>query len=93
VAGKKKDGKESQDQEQDKKKARPPQEQERQPGIEAEMTPRPRDEDPDYRAAGKLEGRVALITGGAVVGAATAASAVPRRSPSPPRGRTSPSST
>jgi NAD(P)-dependent dehydrogenase (short-subunit alcohol dehydrogenase family) len=43
---------------------RPPQHQERQPGIEAEMTPKPLDEDPEYRAAGKLEGKVALITGG-----------------------------
>jgi NAD(P)-dependent dehydrogenase (short-subunit alcohol dehydrogenase family) len=43
---------------------RPPQEQDRQPGIEAEMTPRPRAEDPGYRGSGKLEGKVALITGG-----------------------------
>jgi NAD(P)-dependent dehydrogenase (short-subunit alcohol dehydrogenase family) len=28
------------------------------------MTPEPLDEDPQYRAAGKLEGKVALITGG-----------------------------
>lgn len=34
------------------------------PGIEARMKPRPRYEAPDYRAAGKLEGRVALVTGG-----------------------------
>jgi NAD(P)-dependent dehydrogenase (short-subunit alcohol dehydrogenase family) len=47
-----------------KKTPRPPQEQDRQPGIESEMEPRPRAEDPEYRAAGKLEGRVALITGG-----------------------------
>jgi NAD(P)-dependent dehydrogenase (short-subunit alcohol dehydrogenase family) len=47
-----------------KKKVRPPQEQERQPGIEAEMRPRPRAEDPDYKAAGKLAGKVALVTGG-----------------------------
>src|SRR4051794_29428458 len=43
---------------------RPPQHQDRQPGIEAEMTPQPLYEDPEYRAAGKLEGKVALITGG-----------------------------
>jgi NAD(P)-dependent dehydrogenase (short-subunit alcohol dehydrogenase family) len=44
----------------------PPQRQSRQPGIEAEMTPRPRAEDPSQRGSGKLDGRVALITGRAV---------------------------
>lgn len=42
----------------------PPQHQDQQPGIEAEMTPRPRAEDPTYRGSGKLQGKVALITGG-----------------------------
>jgi hypothetical protein len=42
----------------------PQQEQPPHPGLEAEMTPRPRYEAPLYRAAGKLEGRTALITGG-----------------------------
>jgi len=42
----------------------PPQHQERQPGIEAEMTPRPTAEDQQYRGSGKLQGKVALITGG-----------------------------
>lgn len=42
----------------------PAQHQDRQPGIESEMTPQPRSEDPNYRGSGKLEGRVALITGG-----------------------------
>jgi NAD(P)-dependent dehydrogenase (short-subunit alcohol dehydrogenase family) len=42
----------------------PPQKQDRQPGIEAEMTPRPRAEDPSQRGSGKLDGRVAIITGG-----------------------------
>ena len=42
----------------------PPQEQDQQPGIEAEMTPRPEYARPDYKAAGKLTGKVALITGG-----------------------------
>src|ERR671919_578150 len=42
----------------------PPQHQERQPGIEAQMTPRPRAEDQQYRGSGKLRGRVAIITGG-----------------------------
>jgi NAD(P)-dependent dehydrogenase (short-subunit alcohol dehydrogenase family) len=34
------------------------------PGIEAKLTPRPRYEAPYYRGAGKLEDKVALITGG-----------------------------
>jgi NAD(P)-dependent dehydrogenase (short-subunit alcohol dehydrogenase family) len=34
------------------------------PGIESKLRPRPRYEAPEYRAAGKLEGKVALITGG-----------------------------
>jgi NAD(P)-dependent dehydrogenase (short-subunit alcohol dehydrogenase family) len=42
----------------------PPQKQERQPGIEAEMRPRPQSEDRSQRGSGKLEGKVALITGG-----------------------------
>ncbi len=41
----------------------PAQHQER-PGLEAAMTPLPRYEAPVYRAAGKLEGQIALITGG-----------------------------
>jgi NAD(P)-dependent dehydrogenase (short-subunit alcohol dehydrogenase family) len=42
----------------------PPQHQERQPGLETEMRPPPMFEAPEYRAAGKLEDKVALITGG-----------------------------
>lgn len=34
------------------------------PGLEADMTLKPRFMAPDYRGSGKLEGRVALITGG-----------------------------
>lgn len=34
------------------------------PGIEAEIRPRPQYEAPHYRAAGKLQGKAALITGG-----------------------------
>ena len=49
---------------QEKKEQQPPQHQDRQPGIEAEMEPRPRDEDPGYRGSGKLDGKVALITCG-----------------------------
>jgi NAD(P)-dependent dehydrogenase (short-subunit alcohol dehydrogenase family) len=43
---------------------RPPQSQERQPGREDEMRPKPKSVDPDQRGSGKLDGRVALITGG-----------------------------
>lgn len=42
----------------------PPQHQDEQPGREAEMTPRPKADDPQYRGSGKLQGKVALITGG-----------------------------
>jgi NAD(P)-dependent dehydrogenase (short-subunit alcohol dehydrogenase family) len=41
----------------------PPQQQDQRPGIETEMRPRPRFDDQAYRGSGKLEGRVALITG------------------------------
>jgi len=34
------------------------------PGLESKVHPRPKYEAPEYRAAGKLEGKVALITGG-----------------------------
>lgn len=34
------------------------------PGIEADLSPRPRYEAPRYKPAGKLEGKVALVTGG-----------------------------
>lgn len=43
---------------------RPPQHQARQPGREHEMTPRPIYIRKDYRGSGKLNGKVALITGG-----------------------------
>ncbi|MCL6516756.1 SDR family oxidoreductase [Alicyclobacillus sp.] len=46
------------------KTAFPPQHQDRQPGLESIMTPRPQAEDPNYRPAGKLTGRVAIVTGG-----------------------------
>lgn len=38
--------------------------QDRQPGIESQMDPRPISEFEEYQAGGKLEGKVALITGG-----------------------------
>ncbi|HVT35882.1 MAG TPA: NAD(P)-dependent oxidoreductase, partial [Nevskiaceae bacterium] len=41
----------------------PPQHQQR-PGLERDMRPRPQYEGAAYRAAGKLHGKAALITGG-----------------------------
>jgi len=41
-----------------------PQQHQRKPGLESEMKPRPRYEATQYRGAGKLDGRTALITGG-----------------------------
>ncbi len=46
------------------KGGQPPQHQERRPGREGEMRPTPRAEDPGYRGSGKLDGKVALVTGG-----------------------------
>ncbi|MFN2508073.1 MAG: SDR family oxidoreductase [Chthoniobacterales bacterium] len=48
----------------EKQKKQPKQEQPRQPGREYEMKPRPKAEDTQHRGSGKLEGKVALITGG-----------------------------
>lgn len=45
-------------------KTLPPQEQDHQPGIESEMKPLPKYEPANYKAAGKLMGKAALITGG-----------------------------
>jgi NAD(P)-dependent dehydrogenase (short-subunit alcohol dehydrogenase family) len=42
----------------------PPQHQDRRPGLESEMRPRPISDDPRHEGCAKLEGRVALITGG-----------------------------
>jgi NAD(P)-dependent dehydrogenase (short-subunit alcohol dehydrogenase family) len=47
----------------DEEREFPPQEQER-PGHEGDMTPEPQDEMRDYTGSGKLEGKVALVTGG-----------------------------
>jgi NAD(P)-dependent dehydrogenase (short-subunit alcohol dehydrogenase family) len=41
-----------------------PEQHQEKPGIEAELQPRPKYEAPQYKAAGKLQGKVALITGG-----------------------------
>ena len=43
---------------------RPPQHQNRQPGMEYKLRPRPKADDKSYRGSGKLDGKVALITGG-----------------------------
>jgi NAD(P)-dependent dehydrogenase (short-subunit alcohol dehydrogenase family) len=42
----------------------PPQQQDRRPGLESEMTPRPKSEDRKHHGTGKLRGKVAVITGG-----------------------------
>lgn len=42
----------------------PPQSQQSQPGVETEMKPEPIYDDPEYKGSGKLEGKVALVTGG-----------------------------
>jgi NAD(P)-dependent dehydrogenase (short-subunit alcohol dehydrogenase family) len=49
---------------QQSKKTRPAQQQKRQPGREYEMHPRPKVQVPEYRPAGKLQGKTALISGG-----------------------------
>jgi NAD(P)-dependent dehydrogenase (short-subunit alcohol dehydrogenase family) len=43
---------------------RPAQQQHRQPGLESEMTPKPKSEDQKHHGRGKLNRKVALITGG-----------------------------
>lgn len=45
-------------------KLQPKQHQDQRPGRESEMNPRPEFEDRQYRGSGKLEGKVAVITGG-----------------------------
>lgn len=42
----------------------PSQHQQRQPGLESEMRPRPESAEKKYKAAGKLQGKTAIITGG-----------------------------
>ena len=46
------------------KRTLPPQHQDRQPGLEKDMHPQAKAEDPRHRGSGKLEGKVALVTGG-----------------------------
>lgn len=47
-----------------KKKLQPPQHQKKQPGIESKMRPKPVYINPDYQGSNKLQGKIALITGG-----------------------------
>jgi NAD(P)-dependent dehydrogenase (short-subunit alcohol dehydrogenase family) len=42
----------------------PPQQQQGEPGIEAEMNPKPVEDDPNYKGSGKLQDKIAIITGG-----------------------------
>jgi NAD(P)-dependent dehydrogenase (short-subunit alcohol dehydrogenase family) len=49
---------------QQQKKSFPPQHQNHQPGVESEMNPRPVSVDTNYKSAGKLAGKTAIITGG-----------------------------
>ncbi len=42
----------------------PPQHQDQQPGLESQMTPQPVEDNPEYKGSGKLDGKVAIITGG-----------------------------
>ncbi|MFD2718453.1 SDR family oxidoreductase [Hymenobacter monticola] len=48
----------------DKPTALPPQHQDQQPGLETEMTPQPEYIRANYKGSDKLQGKVALITGG-----------------------------
>jgi len=47
-----------------KGKRRPPQHQQQQPGREHKMAPRPKVTLPEYRGSGKLQNKVALVSGG-----------------------------
>src|SRR6188472_2826551 len=49
---------------QEQKPLQPPQHQDRRPGLESEMKPRPAADDPKQQGCDRLQGQVALITGG-----------------------------
>src|SRR5581483_6196764 len=42
----------------------PPQHQQQQPGRQSQMNPQPQEQRPEYRGSGKLQGKIAIITGG-----------------------------
>lgn len=42
----------------------PKQQRSKQPGIESEMQPQPQSENQEYAGSGKLQNKVAIITGG-----------------------------
>src|SRR5689334_10732523 len=48
----------------DQQTLQPAQGQDTRPGLEHEMTPRPRSSDPTHRGSGKLKDKLAVITGG-----------------------------
>jgi NAD(P)-dependent dehydrogenase (short-subunit alcohol dehydrogenase family) len=50
--------------EQEQSTSFPPQHQSQEPGRESQMTPTPESESPSYRGSGKLQGKVAIVTGG-----------------------------
>jgi NAD(P)-dependent dehydrogenase (short-subunit alcohol dehydrogenase family) len=53
--------------------SQPPQQQDRQPGVESKMAPQPQAKGREYKAAGKLKGKAAIVTGGdSGIGRATA---------------------
>jgi NAD(P)-dependent dehydrogenase (short-subunit alcohol dehydrogenase family) len=49
---------------QNKMQTFPPQHQNQQPGVQSQMNPKPQSEDSSYKPAGKLNGKIAIITGG-----------------------------
>lgn len=49
---------------QKEKQTLPKQEQDHQPGVESEMNPKPQSVSPSYQGSGKLDGKVAIVTGG-----------------------------
>ncbi len=54
----------AEEEQEDGQQTMPSQQQDQRPGIEAEMTPRPVSDDATHLGSRKLEGRVAIITGG-----------------------------
>jgi NAD(P)-dependent dehydrogenase (short-subunit alcohol dehydrogenase family) len=55
----------AEDKKQERKPKSPqPKQKQQKPGKEKDLRPRPKYEAPEYKAAGKLEGKVALVTGG-----------------------------